>query len=103
MPEFLKLIPPRQAVSEFLDALPEQQPDTELIKTANAEGRILAESFHAPHPLPPFTRSSVDGYAVRAADTYGASAALPAYLTVAGEILMLEPMAADLVPLHQIA
>jgi molybdopterin molybdotransferase len=88
MPEFLKLTPPGQAVREFLNALPEHKPDMEPVETASAAGRILAESFHAPHPLPPFTRSSVDGYAVRAADTFGASSTLPAYLVVAGEILM---------------
>ncbi len=88
MPEFLKLFPPRPAVSDYLAAIPEQHPGSELVETAAAEGRILAENFHAPHPLPPFTRSSVDGYAVRAADTFGASSTLPAYLVVAGEILM---------------
>jgi molybdopterin molybdotransferase len=38
--------------------------------------------------LPAFPRSTVDGYAVRAVDTYGASETLPAYLTLVGEIPM---------------
>ena len=42
----------------------------------------------APHDLPGFARSTVDGYAVRAADTYGASEGLPSYLEVAGEVAM---------------
>ena len=42
----------------------------------------------APHPLPGFARSTVDGYAVRAADTYGVSEGLPGYLTVTGAVLM---------------
>jgi molybdopterin molybdotransferase len=42
----------------------------------------------APHPLPGFPRSTVDGYAVRAADTYGASDGLPGYLDVAGAVRM---------------
>ena len=33
-------------------------------------------------PLPPFARTTVDGYAVRARDTYGASESLPAYLAL---------------------
>jgi molybdopterin molybdotransferase len=42
----------------------------------------------APHPLPGFARSTVDGYAVRAADTYGVSEGLPGYLTVTGAVTM---------------
>ena len=42
----------------------------------------------APHDLPDFVRSSVDGYAVVAADTFGAGAGLPAYLDVVGEAAM---------------
>ena len=42
----------------------------------------------APHALPGFARSTVDGYAVRAADTYGASEGLPGYLTVVGAVRM---------------
>lgn len=53
-----------------------------------ALGRVPAEPVTAPHPLPGFARSTVDGYAVRAADTFGASAGLPAYLDLAGEVLM---------------
>jgi len=89
MPEFLKLIPPQEAVRSFLQALPSDfKPGSEAVPTADAAGRVLAEAFRAPHPLPPFTRSSVDGYAVRAPDTYGASPSLPAYLAVCGEVLM---------------
>ena len=50
--------------------------------------RITAEPVRAPHPLPGFARSTVDGYAVRAADTYGASEGLPGYLTVTGAVRM---------------
>ena len=47
-----------------------------------------AEPVTAPYPLPGFARSTVDGYAVRAADTYGVSEGLPGYLTVTGAVLM---------------
>jgi molybdopterin molybdotransferase len=49
---------------------------------------VTAEPVRSPHPLPGFARSTVDGYAVRAADTYGASEGLPGYLTVAGAVRM---------------
>lgn len=50
--------------------------------------RVTAAPVTAPHPLPGFPRSTVDGYAVRAADTYGASEGLPGYLTVTGAVRM---------------
>lgn len=89
MPEFLRLQTPAQALTCLLDALPEHvSPEAEWIATAEALGRILAEDVLAPHPLPPFSRASVDGYALRAADTFGASASLPAYLRLVGEVPM---------------
>lgn len=50
--------------------------------------RVLDEDVFAPDDVPLFDRSTVDGYAVRAQDTFGASDALPAYLEVAGDVLM---------------
>ena len=64
------------------------QPEPEVIASAQALGRVTLGEIIAPHPLPAFPRSTVDGYALRAADTHGASEALPAYLAVAGEIPM---------------
>jgi len=60
----------------------------ERIPTQDGLDRVLAAPLVAPHDLPTFPRATVDGYAVRAADTYGASASLPAYLTVVGEVPM---------------
>ena len=89
MPEFLHLISPSAALEKILTALPQSwAADTEVISTSAAHGRVLAERVTAPHPLPPFPRSTVDGYAVQAKDTFGASGALPAYLRLIGEILM---------------
>lgn len=50
--------------------------------------RVPAADVHTVHPLPGFARATVDGYAVRAADTYGASDGLPAYLDLAGSVRM---------------
>ena len=41
--------------------------EVETVALARADGRILARDIVAPLPLPPFTNSAVDGYAVRAA------------------------------------
>jgi molybdopterin molybdotransferase len=61
------------------------KPQPEWIETRTALGRVTAADVTAPHPLPPFRRTTVDGWAVRAADTYGASESLPAYLRLVGE------------------
>ncbi len=53
-----------------------------------ALGKVLAKDAVSPIDLPEFTRSTVDGFAVRAADTFGATASLPAYLTVSGHVAM---------------
>ena len=89
MPEFLHLISPSAALEKILTALPQSwAAGTEVISTSAAHGRVLAERVTAPHPLPPFPRSTVDGYAVQAKDTFGASGSLPAYLRLIGEVLM---------------
>ena len=53
-------------------------------------GRTLAEDITACEYVPGFDRSTVDGYAVHAADTFGCSDSIPAILEVEGEILMGE-------------
>ena len=88
MPEFLTLLPPDEARDKLLAALPDSEPDSESIDVVSALGRILAKDIHAPHPLPDFQRTTVDGYAVRASDTHGATESLPAYLTLIGEVPM---------------
>jgi len=50
-----------------------------------ALGRVLSEDLIAPANVPPFDRSAMDGYAVRAEDTQGASASNPILLKVLGE------------------
>ena len=58
----------------------------EEIKLINALGRVLAEDVYAPIDHPPFDRSEVDGYAVRAEDTYGADENRPVKLIISGSI-----------------
>lgn len=87
MPEFLQLLPPSEALNRLLSSFnPHVYPET--IDTRSALYRVTVESIYAPHPLPAFDRSTVDGYAVHAADTHGASESLPAYLKIAGEAPM---------------
>ncbi|MFP4316595.1 MAG: gephyrin-like molybdotransferase Glp [Desulfovibrionales bacterium] len=76
------------SVREFLDLVLLFPPieRTETVHPAQAAGRILAQEVVAPEDLPPASRSSMDGYAVRAADTFGAGEGSPAYLETVGEI-----------------
>jgi molybdopterin molybdotransferase len=67
---------------------PARRTAVETVALAQAHARVPAEPVHAPHDLPGFARSTVDGYAVRAADTYGASEGLPSYLEVTGAVAM---------------
>lgn len=78
---------------------------TEMVSLSSAIGRILAEDIAAREFVPDFDRSTVDGYAVRAKDTFGCTDSIPAILSVAGEVLMgegaefvLEPETCGAVP-----
>lgn len=87
MPEFLNLLPPDEARARWLSAV-SHRTKPEWASLAQALNRVIAEPIHAPHPMPLFARAEVDGYAVRAGDTYGASDGLPTYLQVIGEVVM---------------
>ena len=60
----------------------------ETVPLEEASGRILGQDIISAEDLPGFYRSSMDGYAVRAKDTFGAIESLPALLEVAGEVIM---------------
>src|SRR3954468_1805482 len=77
---------------------PARRTAVETVDLGRAHGRVPAEPVHAPHDLPGFARSTVDGYAVRAADTYGASEGLPSYLDVTGAVAMGRAPAAAVAP-----
>ena len=85
--ELFNVLTPLDAYAALRPHLPRPGPP-DRIGTAEALERVLAESLSSPGDLPSFPRSTMDGFAVRAADTFGASEGLPAYLTVAGEVLM---------------
>lgn len=58
------------------------------VALSEALGRIAAESIICGEDLPPFSRSTVDGFAVRSADTFGAGEGVPALFEITGEIFM---------------
>ena len=79
--EVHKIIDERFTICEFT---------SEKIKLADALGRVLHNEIISEENVPGFDRSTVDGYAVIASDTFGCSESIPAVLTIAGEVLMGE-------------
>jgi molybdopterin molybdotransferase len=62
----------------------------ESVPIEKAYGRVLSSDVVSPEDLPGFTRSTMDGYAVASADTFGVSETMPVYLEVIGQVLMGE-------------
>jgi len=73
-----------EALERVLSAFHPLEP--ERVPILEALGRVLAEEVYADVDIPPYANSSMDGYAVRAADTAEASRQAPARLRVAGEV-----------------
>jgi molybdenum cofactor synthesis domain-containing protein len=82
--QFRDLRPPAEA-REAIASL-DLTPDPETVPLDEARGRILAERIDAELDVPGFDRASVDGYAVRARDTFGADEADPALLDQVGTV-----------------
>jgi molybdopterin molybdotransferase len=78
----------RTVAEALADFRPDHRTATEAVALDEAAGRIPAADILAGEALPGFDRSSVDGYAVRAQDTFGASESIPAYLTLTGSVAM---------------
>ena len=81
---FLKVVSLEKAL-EVIDSFP-LEPKVEKVSLEEALGRVLAEDVSSPIDVPPFDRATVDGYAVRAEDTFMASESEPVRLKVVGEI-----------------
>jgi molybdopterin molybdotransferase len=95
MTEFFNVLPPDAARALLLEHITPLSAREE-VATISALDRVTAAAPRAPHPLPAFRRSTMDGYAVRSADTFGASSSLPAFLTVIGEVPMGEAATIEL-------
>lgn len=81
-------VTPLEKVFEYIKIFPVVAPET--IPINMATGRILAQGICSDEDVPGFSRSTMDGYAVFAASTFGASEGNPAYLTIYGAVLMGE-------------
>ncbi len=85
--QFLDVMSRDAAIAAFRDALRPAPLGTETVPLDRLVGRVLASDVTAPVDAPPFDRSVVDGFAVRAADLAKASASTPVRLELSGEIV----------------
>ncbi|MDD4802459.1 MAG: molybdopterin molybdotransferase MoeA [Syntrophomonas sp.] len=88
MPEFLKVLPYQNALQLIVDNFPLRE--IEYLPLLNCNHRILAMDLASPEDMPAFARSTVDGYAVRAEDTFGSSESLPGMLNYINKVRMGE-------------
>jgi molybdopterin molybdotransferase len=95
MKKFLNVVQVADAVATVIRIAPATV--TETVPVESAAGRILAAAVLADMDIPGFDRSVVDGYAVRSADTAGASDSIPALLRCTGRITMGRPKAGSIV------
>ena len=86
MPELFNVLPPAEALALLRENVEVRVLGVETVATEAALGRYLARDVFAGGDLPSFPRSSMDGFSVRARDTFGASEGLPAYMRVAGDV-----------------
>ncbi len=89
-------VTPLEKVFEYIATFPVAAPET--IPIGNATERILAQDIRADEDIPAFSRSTMDGYAVCASSTFGASEGNPAYLTINGAISMGENPSVRVLP-----
>jgi len=82
--QFLDVVPLREARLRWDAALDLAPRPAERVALADAHGRVLAEDIVAPGDVPAFDRANVDGFAVHAADTFGASEREPVSLPLVG-------------------
>ncbi len=85
--QFLEVVSAEEARKRFEDHVDFAPRGVEKAALADALGRVLAADISAPVDVPPFDRSGVDGFALRATDTSGASDSAPRQLALNREVI----------------
>ena len=88
---FRKLLTIEEAKQVFEQSFSPKPVGVEHVHLSEALNRVLAEDMVAAMDVPPFDRATVDGYAVRAADTFGADEDHPIILKLCGHVKVGEP------------
>lgn len=79
---------PKEALKQIKNAILRSDLPIETISIEDSYNRVLSKDIISYEDLPPFDRSTVDGYAVKSSDTFGAKETSPVYLTLKGEVFM---------------
>ena len=87
MAELFKVLTLAEARAAIMSHLPAEKTGIK-VPILESLGCRLTAAVRAVDNVPAFNRSTVDGYAVKARDTYGASEGIPSYLDVSGEALI---------------
>ena len=83
---FHRLVTPEEALEKLRKHVKMEPIGVEEVSLTEAYGRVLAENVKSPIDVPPFTRSTVDGYAVRSMDVTGARDDNPVKLKLVGKV-----------------
>jgi putative molybdopterin biosynthesis protein len=86
--QFLEVVSAEEARARFARHVDLVPLAGETVELADALGRVLAHDVTAPIDVPPFDRANVDGFALRSADTAGASDTAPRRLSLNGEVIV---------------
>jgi len=86
--QFLEVVSPEDARARFARHISLAPLDSERVLLDAALTRVLASDVTAPIDVPPFDRANVDGFALRAAETAGASDGAPRRLRLNGEVIV---------------
>ncbi|MGB9715212.1 MAG: gephyrin-like molybdotransferase Glp [Thermodesulfovibrionales bacterium] len=85
-----EVISVEKAIELIFRNISPKMPPEEILRIEDSYGRIISRDIFSQEDLPEFTKSTVDGFAVLASDTFGATEGMPAYLNVNFEVLMGE-------------
>ncbi|MCG2862883.1 MAG: molybdopterin biosynthesis protein [Vulcanisaeta sp.] len=83
---FHELLTPEEALNKVFNTVRIGPVGTEVVRIEDSYGRVLARDVYSGIDVPPFDRSTMDGFAVRAEDTFGADELNPVRLRVVGNV-----------------
>lgn len=86
----LTVLPVNEAQEQIISSMEGITTKIGIVPTADSLGRVTAKQLAAPEMVPQYSRSTMDGFAVRSEDTFGATDSLPALLLLKGKVLMGE-------------
>ncbi len=83
---FHELLTPEEALNKVFSTVNVEPLGTEVVRIEDSYGRVLARDIYSGIDVPPFDRATMDGFAVRAEDTFGADELNPIKLRVIGNV-----------------